>query len=109
MAAMLPELFFSSSGPLALLLAFWLACSGYKGFSEEDKRLTAIPRYPGVAVIVQLGITGPCIGIRGIEVAGKSKETAVLDSSQVAFNAHSALFWIGVGVARHSHAWRFVE
>ena len=108
-ASMIVGALFILVAPMALQLALWLEISGYKGFPEEDKRLAAIAGYASVAVIVLLGIAGLCIGIRGIEAAGKSKQTAILPWCGVALNALSALIWIGVGVAWHSQAWRLVK
>ena len=109
LASMMLGALFILVAPMALQLAFWLESTGYKGFPEEDKRLAAIAGYVSVAVIVLLGVTGLCIGVRGIEAAGRSKETSVLPWCGVALNALSAVIWIGVGVAWHSQAWRFVN
>src|SRR5262249_48967164 len=95
--------------PTALLLAFWLQLSDYKGFLAEDKRLAAQGGYASVAAIMLLNVVGFGIGMRGTLAAGRAGHTVVLSLCGMLVNLLSLGIWLGVGIAWHSQAWQFLR
>lgn len=93
----------------AFQMAFWLETSGYRGWSDSDKRMAAYGGYIGTAVIEVLCLTGVAIGIRGIAAASKTGEPEALCSVGIALCLFCAAIWFMVGVAWHSQAWRFIK
>ncbi len=109
LASMMLGALFVLMAPTALLLAFWLQISDYKGFSAEDTRLAARGGYASVAAIMLLSVVGIGIGMRGLLAAIKSGHTGVLSLCGMLVNLLSLAIWLGVGVAWHSQALRFLR
>jgi hypothetical protein len=93
----------------ALQLAFWLEATGYKGFSPADEKLAAWGGYLAALAFFLLSLAAVRYAGRGIAAARRTGEPQALCDAGIYMGLVSALVWVGVGVAWHSQAWRFIR